>query len=121
MKRSAASAVRARGRLDGRRALITDGGSRLGREVSLAFAKEGADLAIGYSSDDPDAAEVTGALARAEGAHVVLLAGDLRDEGVCGDIVDRAAERLGGLDLLVVIERVARGNLSTLRLSLIHI
>ncbi|HEY4224831.1 MAG TPA: SDR family NAD(P)-dependent oxidoreductase [Pseudolysinimonas sp.] len=115
MTSSAAGAGRTHGRLEGRRALITDGASRLGREVSLAFAKEGADLAIGYSSDDPDATEVTGALARAAGAHVVLLPGDLRDEGVCRDVVDRAADRLGGLDTLVMIERVARSNLSTLR------
>ncbi len=115
MRSSAAGAGSRHGRLDGRRALITDGGSVLGRAVSLAFAKEGADLAIGYSGDDPDASEVTGALARAEGAHVVLLPGDLRDEGVCADVVDRAAERLGGLDTLVIIDRVVRGNLPTLR------
>ena len=115
MRGSAAGASRPHGRLDGRRALITDGGSRLGRDVSLAFAKEGADLAIGYSGDDPDAAEITGALARAAGAHVVLLPGDLRDEGVCGDVVDRAADQLGGLDTLVVIERIVRTNLPTLR------
>lgn len=103
------------GRLAGRKALITDGDSGLGREVSLAFAREGADLAIGYRGEDPDAAETTAALARAAGAHVALLPGDLGDEGVCGDVVDRAAERLGGLDTLVMIERVVRGNLPTLR------
>jgi hypothetical protein len=103
------------GRLAGRKALITDGDSGLGRDVSLAFAREGADLAIGYQGDDSDAAETTGALARAEGARVALLAGDLGDEGVCGDIVDRAAAHLGGLDIVVVIERVVRANLSTLR------
>lgn len=102
------------GRLAGRKALITDGDSGLGRDVSLAFAHEGADLAIGYRGDDPDAAETTGALARAAGARVALLAGDLGDEGVCGDIVDRAAEHLGGLDTVVMIERVRRANLSTL-------
>ena len=108
------SAKRA-GRLAGRKALITDGDRGLGREVSLAFAREGADLAISYRDGDPDAAETTGALARAAGARVALLAGDLGDEGVCGDIVDRAASHLNGLDAVVMIERVARSNLSTLR------
>ncbi|MEP6843403.1 MAG: SDR family NAD(P)-dependent oxidoreductase, partial [Pseudolysinimonas sp.] len=103
------------GRLAGRKALITDGDFGLGREVSLAFAREGADLAIGYRSVDPDAAETTGALARAAGARVALLAGDLGDEGVCCDIVDRAVAHLGGLDTLVVIGGRARGNLSTPR------
>lgn len=107
------------GRLAGRKALITDGDRGLGREVSLAFAREGADLAISYGGGDPDAAETTGALARAAGAHVTLLAGDLGDEGVCTDIVNRAARHLEGLDTVVMIERVARGNLSTLR-WLIH-
>ena len=109
------SGAKRMGRLAGRKALITDGDCGLGREVSLAFAREGADLAISYRGGDPDAAETTGALARATGARVALLAGDLGDEGVCGDIVDRAASHLDGLDAIVIIERLARGNLSTLR------
>lgn len=103
------------GPLAERKALITDGASRLGREVSVAFARAGADLAIGYPGEDPDAAEVTAALARAEGARVTLLPGDLGDEGVCGDVVDRAADHLGGLDTLVMVDRVVHGNLATLR------
>jgi hypothetical protein len=92
------------GRLLGRKALIADGDSGLGREVSLAFAREGADVAIGYRGDDADAAEVTGALARAEGGVVTLLPGDVADPGVCTDVVERAAAQLGGLDTLVVLD-----------------
>ncbi len=100
------------GRLLGHKALIADGDTGLGREVSVAFAREGADVAIGYRGDDPDAAEITGALARAEGGIVTLLGGDLGDPGVCADVVERAALQLGGLDTLVVIDPHARADFS---------
>jgi hypothetical protein len=100
------------GRLLGRKALIADGDAGLGRDVSVAFAREGADVAIGFRGDDPDAAEITGALARAEGGVVTLLGGDLDDPGVCADVVERAAVQLGGLDTLVVIDPHARADFS---------
>jgi NAD(P)-dependent dehydrogenase (short-subunit alcohol dehydrogenase family) len=100
---SARTAQQGHGRLLGHKALIADGDTGLGREVSIAFAREGADVAIGYR-DDPDAAEITGALARAEGGAVTLLPGDVTDPGVCTDVVERAAEQLGGLDTLVVLD-----------------
>lgn len=99
-------------RLRGRKALIADGDSGLGREITLAYARAGADVAIGYRGDDPEEAEITAALARAEGGVVALLPGDLSDSDVCGDVVERAVERLGGLDTLVALDQVIRHNLT---------
>lgn len=90
-----------RARLTGRKALITGGDSGIGRAVAIAFAREGADVALSYlEAEEPDALEVA-ALIRDAGRRVICLPGDIRDEGFCQMLVGRAAQALGGLDLLV--------------------
>ncbi len=92
---------RGSGRLAGRKALITGGDSGMGRAAAIAFAREGADVAINYfPSEEPDAREVIG-LIRAEERKGLALPGDIRDEKFCRELVHRAVEGLGGLDILV--------------------
>ena len=89
------------GRLAGRKALVTGGDSGMGRAAAIAFAREGADVAINYFPDEePDAREVV-ALIEAEGRKAVAIPGDLRDEAFCARLVEEAREALGGLDILV--------------------
>ena len=90
------------GKLKGRKALITGGDSGIGRAAAIAFAREGADVAISYlPSEKPDAAEVL-KLIEAEGRKAIDLPGDITDEAWCRDLVAQAVEKLGGLDILVV-------------------
>ncbi len=89
------------GRLTGRKALITGGNSGMGRAAAIAFAREGADVAINYLPfEEPDAKEVVD-LIRAEGRKAVPLPGDLREEAFCNALVADAVRELGGLDILV--------------------
>ena len=89
------------GRLAGRKALITGGDSGMGRAAAIAFAREGADVAINYfPSEEPDAQEVI-ALIKAEGRRGLAIPGDLRSEAFCRELVARAMEGLGGLDIVV--------------------
>ncbi len=89
------------GRLRGRKALITGGDSGMGRAAAIAFAREGADVAINYlPAEEADAREVVG-LIRAAGQKAVALPGDLRDAGFCRKLVDDAVRQLGGLDTVV--------------------
>ncbi|MEE1611951.1 SDR family oxidoreductase [Microvirga sp. CF3016] len=89
------------GRLQGRKALITGGDSGMGRAAAIAFAREGADVAISYHPDEePDATEVID-LIKKEGRIAVALPGDIRDEALCSRIVANAVRQLGGLDILV--------------------
>ena len=89
-----------RGLLEGKRALVTGGDSGIGRATAVAFAKEGADVAIAYLSEDHDARH-TAKLVEQEGRRSVLLPGDLSVEEHCGDVVRRTVAELGGLDVLV--------------------
>src|SRR5579871_2632106 len=92
---------RGAGRLLGRKALITGGDSGMGRATAIAFAREGADVAISYfPTEEPDAQEVI-ALIKAEGRTGLALPGDIRDEQFCQDMVRRAVDGLGGLDIVV--------------------
>ena len=91
---------RGSGLLEGRRALVTGGDSGIGRAVAVAFAKEGADIAIAYLSEDDDARH-TCDLVEAEGRRAVALPGDLSEEANCRAAVERTVAELGGLDLLV--------------------
>ncbi|HCB2208871.1 TPA: SDR family oxidoreductase [Citrobacter farmeri] len=89
------------GRLAGKKALITGGDSGIGRAVAIAYAREGADVAINYlPHEEEDAREVV-ALIKQAGRQVVALPGDIRDESFCQQLVSQAAESLGGLDILV--------------------
>jgi NAD(P)-dependent dehydrogenase (short-subunit alcohol dehydrogenase family) len=88
------------GQLAGRRALITGGDSGIGRAVAVAYAKEGADVAVAYLSEHEDA-EHTADLVRRAGRTCVTLPGDLAEPAHCREVVDRSARQLGGLDLLV--------------------
>ena len=83
-----------------RRALITGGDSGIGRAVAVAFAKEGADVAVAYLSEHGDA-EHTAKLVQDCGRRCVLLPGDLADRAHCRDVVAQTVAQLGGLDLLV--------------------
>ncbi|PSJ56224.1 NAD(P)-dependent oxidoreductase [Mesorhizobium soli] len=88
-------------RLAGRKALITGGDSGMGRAAAIAFAREGADVAINYfPTEEPDAREVVD-LIRKAGRTAAPIAGDLRDEAFCQDLVAKAVEALGGLDIIV--------------------
>ncbi|MGE5762779.1 MAG: SDR family oxidoreductase [Mycobacterium leprae] len=89
-----------RGLLDGKRALVTGGDSGIGRAVAVAFAKEGAHVAIAYLSEHEDA-EHTRKLIEKEGRRALLLPGDLSQEQQCVEAVERTVQGLGGLDVLV--------------------
>lgn len=89
------------GRLAGRKALITGGDSGMGRAAAIAFAREGADVAINYfPTEQPDADEVIGVIKDA-GRKAIAIPGDLRAESFCKKLVADAIEQLGGLDILV--------------------
>jgi NAD(P)-dependent dehydrogenase (short-subunit alcohol dehydrogenase family) len=89
------------GRLTGRKALLTGGDSGIGRAAAIAFAREGADVAINYLPvEEPDAREVI-ELIRREGRKAVALPGDIRSEAFCEKLVADAVSQLGGVDILV--------------------
>ncbi len=95
------TSYRGSGRLLGRKALITGGDSGMGRAAAIAFAREGADVAINYLPDEePDAREVI-ALIKAEGRLGLALPGDLRDEAFCQRLVADTVKGLSGLDIVV--------------------
>ncbi|HEX2790020.1 MAG TPA: SDR family oxidoreductase [Steroidobacteraceae bacterium] len=89
------------GRLLGRRALITGGSSGPARAAAIAFAREGADVAVNYLPAEQTDAEEVIELMRETGRKAVPLPGDLRDEEFCNQLVVDAAHELGGLDILV--------------------
>jgi NAD(P)-dependent dehydrogenase (short-subunit alcohol dehydrogenase family) len=95
------TSYRGSGRLAGRKALITGGDSGMGRAAAIAYAREGADVAINYfPTEEPDAQEVI-ELIKKEGRKAIAIPGDLRDESFCNQLVARAVQELGGLDILV--------------------
>jgi NAD(P)-dependent dehydrogenase (short-subunit alcohol dehydrogenase family) len=89
------------GRLAGRKALITGGDSGMGRAAAIAYAREGADVAINYlPAEEPDAQQVI-ALIKGAGCKGIAIPGDLRSEQFCNELVARAVSSLGGLDIVV--------------------
>ncbi|PMS31661.1 NAD(P)-dependent dehydrogenase (short-subunit alcohol dehydrogenase family) [Trinickia symbiotica] len=95
------NSYRGSGKLTGRHALITGGDSGIGRAAAIAYAREGADVAIVYlPEEEPDAREVV-QLIQAAGRKAVALPGDLRNESFCRKLVGDAQHQLGGLDILV--------------------
>jgi NAD(P)-dependent dehydrogenase (short-subunit alcohol dehydrogenase family) len=104
-------------RLLGRKALITGGDSGIGRAAAIAYAREGADVAINYLPvEESDAREVV-QLIRAEGRSAFPMPGDLRDADFCRKLVDQAVSKLGGLDILVNVAGRQQARASILELS----
>lgn len=91
------------GRLRNRKALVTGGDSGIGRATAIAFAREGADVAINYlPSEEADAKEVISLISQ-EGHKAIALPGDIGDEKFCAKLVKAAHKQLGGLDILACI------------------
>jgi len=88
------------GKLDRKVAIITGGDSGIGRAVAIAFAKEGANVAIGYLNEHEDAEE-TKSLVEKEGAKCLLLPGDIGKESFCKRMVERTLKAFGRLDIVV--------------------
>ena len=96
------TSYRGSGRLAGRKALITGGNSGMGRAAAIAYAREGADVAINYfRREEPDAKEVIDADQGRGTRSALAIPGDLRDENFCQQLVAEAVQGLGGLDILV--------------------
>ena len=89
------------GRLEGRKALITGGDSGIGRAVAIAYAREGADVAINYLPGEEGNAQEVVKLIEAEGRKAITVPGDISDESFCKKMVEDAVKGLGGLDILV--------------------
>lgn len=89
------------GRLEGKRTLITGGDSGIGRAVALAFAREGADVAIVHLPEEETDARETVRLVEDAGRRALALPGDIRDEAFCRSVVEQTVAALGGLDVLV--------------------
>lgn len=96
-----AESYRGTGRLQGRKALITGADSGIGGAVAIAFAREGADVALTYLPSEQEDAEAVRDAVKDTGRTIALLPGDLADREFCVQVVDDAAKELGGLDVLV--------------------
>ncbi len=95
------TSYRGHGRLLGRKALVTGADSGIGRAAAIAFAREGADVALSYlGAEEADAKEVA-KLIEAEGRKALLLPGDIKDERFCEQLVEKTVSGLGGIDILV--------------------
>lgn len=90
-----------KGLLEGRIALITGGDSGIGRAVAIAYAREGADVAISYLPEEQVDADETKAWVEKAGRRCLQLPGDLRDRDHCAALVERTVAELGGIDVLV--------------------
>src|SRR3954454_7239017 len=89
------------GRLKDKAAIITGGDSGIGRAVAIAFAREGADVLIAYLEEEEEDAAETARLVEEAGRKAIRVPGDIGDESHCREIVRRAVEELGGVDILV--------------------
>ena len=88
------------GKLEGRAALVTGGDSGIGAAVAIAFAKEGADVAIAYYSSDDDAQSIAERI-RQLGRHALVFKGDVGNEEFCRSMVDSIVGEWGRIDVLV--------------------
>ncbi|CAM4271690.1 SDR family oxidoreductase [Lacicoccus alkaliphilus] len=107
------------GRLEGRNALITGGDSGIGRAAAIAYAREGANVAIHFlPGEEEDAEEVKGIIEK-EGRQSLLLPYDLRDEGAATEIVEKTVEAFGALDILVLnaAQQIAQTELSDISMK----
>jgi NAD(P)-dependent dehydrogenase (short-subunit alcohol dehydrogenase family) len=91
------------GRLPHRKALVTGGDSGIGRAAAIAFAREGADVAINYLPEEEEDAKETIALIEKAGRKAFAIPGDLSDEAFCIQMVREAHSKLGGLDILACV------------------
>lgn len=91
---------RGSGKLEGKVALISGGDSGIGRAVAVHFAREGADVAIIYLSEDADA-ETTRSMVEKEGRRCLLIRGNVQDEAFCKSAIDQTVQAFGGLNVLV--------------------
>ncbi|PIT24781.1 SDR family oxidoreductase [Snodgrassella communis] len=91
------------GRLCGRKILVTGADSGIGRATAIAYAREGADLAINYLPEEEEDAKQVAALVQEAGRKVVCIPGDLSDEQFCKQLVEKAHRELGGLDGLTLV------------------
>jgi len=89
------------GRLKGRKAIITGADSGIGRATAIAFSREGADILLVYLPEEETDAQETKHVCGAAGGRVILCPGDISDETFCSDLVETAANELGGIDILV--------------------
>jgi NAD(P)-dependent dehydrogenase (short-subunit alcohol dehydrogenase family) len=96
-----AGQYKAAGKLAGKKALITGGDSGIGRAVATLFAREGADVAINYLKEEQSDAEETRQAVEEAGAKCLLLPGDVTEQGLCDELVEKTVERFGGIDVLV--------------------
>jgi NAD(P)-dependent dehydrogenase (short-subunit alcohol dehydrogenase family) len=94
------NSYRGSGRLDGKKAVITGADSGIGKAVAIAFAREGADVVIAYL-DEHDDAEDTARWVKDAGRQAVLAPGDLSKPQACRELISRAVNELGGIDILV--------------------
>jgi NAD(P)-dependent dehydrogenase (short-subunit alcohol dehydrogenase family) len=94
------NSYRGSGRLTGKKAVITGGDSGIGRAVAIAYAREGADVLISYLDEHDDAAEVA-QLVKDAGRTVVTVPGDLSDPQQCREVIDKAVDAFGRIDVLV--------------------
>ncbi|SCY02701.1 hypothetical protein SAMN05216488_0362 [Microbacterium sp. LKL04] len=92
---------RGSGRLTGRKALITGGDSGIGAATAIAFAREGADVALSYLPEEEEDAQRIAGILREAGATVLTFPGDLRQKDYCVELVSKTVEALGGLDIVV--------------------
>ncbi len=97
------TSYRGSGRLAGRKALITGADSGIGRAVAIAFAREGADIALSYHPDEQKDADQVAELVKEAGRKLVMLPGDLSDESVNIKTVEGALNALGGLDIMALV------------------
>ena len=91
------------GRLKDRKALVTGGDSGIGRAAAIAYAREGADVAINYLPAEEEDAQQVKAQIEAAGRKAVLIPGDLTDESFARSLPHKAKEQLGGLDILALV------------------
>jgi hypothetical protein len=95
------TSYRGSGKLEGRKALITGADSGIGRAAAIAFAREGADVALVYLPEEQEDADEVIQLIEQAGRKAVAIPGDIKDEAFCRDLVERAVAAMGGLDILV--------------------